>query len=133
MKKSLLMGLALLISGTASAVTDHFVLRDGNHVYHLKISSMANALTVSADVDFEPTAEEQGKSACSAAVSGDAKMVGDTELVMKKQIPGEARYCSLNVKLTPNGAKVQQSADCVYFAAGICHFDTEGKELIKFQ
>ena len=133
MKKSLFIGLAMLISGTASAVTDHFVLRDGSHVYHLKISSMANVLTVSADVDFEPAAEEQGKGACSAVVSGDAKMVSDTELVMKKQIPGEARYCSLDVKLTPNGATVQQSEDCVYFAAGICHFDTEGKELIKIK
>lgn len=133
MKKKLLIVLAMLVSGTASAVTDHFVLRDGSHVYHLKISAVGGDLTVSADVDFEPTASEKGMNACSAAVSGGAKMVSDTELVMRTQVTGEARYCSLDVLLTPKGAKVKQSEECGFFAAGICHFDTEGKELIKFQ
>ncbi|MGR8930673.1 MAG: hypothetical protein ACU836_08525 [Gammaproteobacteria bacterium] len=133
MKKYLHIGFAMLISGSAFAVTDHFVLRDGSHVYHLKISTVAGGLTVAADVDFEPTAEEKGEHACSASVAGDAKMVSDTELVMKKQVSGETRYCSLDVKLTPAGATVEQSEGCVYFAAGICHFDTQGKELIKIK
>lgn len=123
----------MLVSGSAWALTDHFVLRDGNHVYHLKITGVGETITASADVDFEPTAGEKGKHACSAAVSGDARFVSDNELVMKKQIPGETHYCTLNIKLTPNGAIVQQSKDCDYFAAGICHFDSEGKELIKFK
>jgi len=128
-----MMAVAMLVSGSAWALTDHFMLRDGNHVYHLKITGVGEAITVSADVDFEPTAEEKGKHACSATVSGDAKFVSDNELVMKKQISGETRYCTLNVKLTPNGAVVKQSEDCSYFAAGICHFDSEGKELVKFK
>lgn len=131
MKKTLIMAAAMLISGSASALTDHFVLRDGSHVHHLKISGVGEQITVSADVDFEPAAEGEGKRACSAAVSGDAKFVSENELVMKTQVPGEAHYCSLTVKLTPNGAIVEQSADCNYFAAGICHFASDGKELIK--
>ncbi len=121
----------MLISGSASALTDHFVLRNGSHVHHLKITGVGEAITVSADVDFEPAADENGAHACSATVSGDAKFVSDNELEMKKQIPGETHYCTLKVKLTPNGAIIDQSDDCVYFAAGICHFTSEGKELIK--
>ena len=131
MNKTLLIALAMLVSGSASALTDHFVLRNGNHVHHLKITGVGEKITVSADVDFEPTAEESGMQACSAAVSGDAKFVSEKELEMKKQIPGEAHYCILNVKLTPSGAIIDQSEDCTYFAAGICHFTSEGKELIK--
>lgn len=131
MKKTLLLGVALLISGAASAATDHYVLRDGSHVHHMKITKVGNDITVSADVDFEPTADEKGKHACSAEVSGDAKSVSENELVMKKQISGETRYCTLKVQLTQDGAKVEQSEDCSYFAAGICHFGTDDKELVK--
>ncbi len=133
MKKTLFMAVAMLISGTASAVTDHYVLRDGSHVQHLKITSLDGEITVSADVDFEPSADEQGKHACSAEVSGEAKAVSETELLMKKQVTGETRYCMLKIQLTPNGAKVEQSEDCTSFAAGICHFTSEGKELIKIK
>ncbi|WAR44143.1 hypothetical protein [Methylomonas rapida] len=131
MKKTLFMAMALLISGTAVAATDHYVLRDGNHVYHMKITKVGEDIRVSADVDFEPSADEKGKHACSAEVSGEAKMVSETELVMKKQIPGETHYCSLKVQLTQDGAKIEQSDDCNYFAAGICHFTSDGKELLK--
>lgn len=131
MKKTLFMAAAMLISSTAWAATDHYVLRDGNHVHHLKVTNVGGEFTVSADVDFEPTAEEKGKHACSADVSGEAKSVAENELVMKKQIPGETRYCSLKVHLTPDGAKIEQSEECGYFAAGNCHFTSDGKELIK--
>jgi hypothetical protein len=131
MKKALFMAVVMLVSGTALAATDHYVLRDGNHVQHLKITNLAGEITVSSDVDFEPSAAEEGKHACSAEVSGEAKMVSETELHMKAQVTGEKRFCTLKVQLTPNGAKVEQSEDCTSFAAGICHFGSEGKELIK--
>jgi hypothetical protein len=131
MKKALFMAVVMLVSGTALAATDHYVLRDGNHVQHLKITNLSGEITVSADVDFEPSAAEEGKHACSAEVSGDAKAVSETELLMKAQVSGEKRYCELKVLLTPNGAKLEQSEDCKAFAAGICHFSSEGKELVK--
>jgi len=131
MKKTLFMAVVMLVSGAAFAGTDHYVLRDGNHVQHMKITNVGGEITVSSDVDFEPSAEEQGKNACSAEVSGEAKMVSETELLMKAQVSGEKRYCSLKVQLTPNGVKVEQSEDCISFAAGICHFSSEGKELLK--
>ncbi|QPK63390.1 hypothetical protein IVG45_21750 [Methylomonas sp. LL1] len=133
MKRALFMAVAMLISGAALAATDHYVLRDGNHVRHLKVTKVANDITVSADVDFEPTADDKGKHACSADVSGEAKAVSENELVVKKQIPGEARYCSLKVQLTPEGAKIEQSEECNYFAAGACHFNSDGKVLTKIK
>ena len=131
MKKILLMAGAMLISGVAMAATDHYVLRDGSHVQHLKITKIGDDVTVAVDADFEPNASEQGKRACAADVAGEAKMNGENEVVLKKQIEGEKRYCTLTIKLSNDGAKIEQSEDCNYFAAGICHFDTQGKELIK--
>lgn len=125
------MAVALLMSGAAMAATDHYVLRDGNHVHHMKITKVGDEVTLSTDVDYEPGADDQGKHACSADVSGEAKAVSATELVMKKQIPSEAHYCTLTVKLSNDGANIQQSEECKYFAAGQCHFDSNGKELIK--
>lgn len=125
--------LALLASGSAFGATDHYLLRDGSHVYHMKITQIGDDLSVSADVNFEPNAAESGKAACSAEVSGEAKRVGENELVMKKQVEGEARYCTLKIHLTPTGAKVEQSEDCTYYAAGICHFDSNGKELTRWK
>lgn len=131
MKKTLFLAAAMLISGAASAATDHYVLRDGAHVQHLKITKVGDDTTVTADVDFEPSAGEEGKRACSADISGEAKAINDKELVLKKQIEGEKRFCTLTIKLSGDGAKIEQSEDCNYFAAGICHFGSEGKELIK--
>lgn len=131
MKKSLSLALAMLISSPVIAATDHYVLRDGNHVYHMKIRSLNDEIKVYADVDFEPTTAEAGQRPCSVDVSGEAKKTGENELVMKTHIEGENRYCSLMIHLTPNGAKIDQSEDCSYYAAGICHFSSEGKELIK--
>jgi hypothetical protein len=66
-------------------------------------------------------------------VSGEAKNVSANELVMKKHIEGEAKICSIKVTLSENGAKLDQSPECGYFASGICHFTSDGKELLKIQ
>lgn len=133
MKINLFLAIAMLVSGSAFAATDHYILRDGNHVQHLKITKLGDDITVSTDVDFEPNAAETGRHACSAQVSGQAKSVAENELVMKKHIEGEARICSVKVHLTTNGAILEQSDECHYFAAGICHFTSDGKELLKIK
>lgn len=133
MKKSLFLIAAMLFSGSAFAATDHYVLLDGTHVQHLKITKINGEITVSADVDFEPNANESGSKPCTGEISGEAKSVAANELVMKKHSKGEAAYCELKVHLTPNGAKVEQSKDCDNFATGICHFSTDGKELVKIK
>lgn len=133
MKKSLFVAVAMLVSGSVFSATDHYFLRDGNHVHHLKITTVGDEISASTDVDFEPNAGEQGGAACSAAVSGEAKKLSESELVLKKQIEGEARYCSVQIHLTPTGARLEQSPDCTYYAAGICHFDSDGKELVKIK
>ena len=133
MKKSLFLIAAMLVSGVASATTDHYVLHDGNHVQHLKITSINNEITVSADVDFEPNANEAGIKSCKGEISGEAKSMAANELVMKKRAESEAAVCELKIHLTPNGAKVEQSKDCDNFATSICHFSTDGKELVKIK
>lgn len=133
MKKTLFLAAALLASGSTLAATDHYLLRDGNHVYHLKINSVDKHITVSADVDFEPNAAETGRHACSGHVAGEAKSVSANELVMKKHIEGEAQICTLKIQLSDTGAKIEQSEECTYFASGICHFTTDGKELQKIK
>ncbi len=133
MKKTLFLAIALLASGTASAATDHYLLRDGNHVQHLKITTLGKEITAEVDADFEPNPDEAGKHPCSAEVAGEAKSVGENELVLKKHIEGEARSCSVKIHLTPNGAKLEQSEECGYFAAGICRFSSDGKELVKIK
>ncbi|NOT86517.1 MAG: hypothetical protein HOP02_17425 [Methylococcaceae bacterium] len=131
MKKNLLLPLLMLLSSVAFASTDHYILRDNSHVYHLKITKIADDIKVSADVDFEPNASETGKRACSADISGEAKSESENVLVMKRQMEGEAHFCTLKIQLNPTGAKLEQSKDCSYFAAGLCHFNTDGKELLK--
>jgi hypothetical protein len=133
MKKHLLLAAAMLVSGSAFAATDHYLLREGNHVHHLKITKLNDEITVSADVNFEPNANEANAKACSADVSGEAKSTGENELLMRKHIQGQADYCELKIKLSPNGAKIEQSTDCGHFAAGICHFSSDGKELVKIK
>ncbi len=131
MKKSLFLTAVMLVSGSALAATDHYVLRDGNHVQHLKITTIKDYITVSADVDFEPNDAEAGREACVGEVSGEAKVVAENELVMKKRSESEATFCELKVHLSPTGAKVEQSKDCDNFAPGICRFATDGKEMVK--
>ena len=133
MKKSLIMAAMMLVSGVAFASADHYVLRDGNHVQHLKITKINEEITVSADVDFEPNANEAGKLPCTGEVSGEAKSEAANELVMKKRAESEAAVCELKIHLTPNGAKVEQSKDCDNFTPGICHFSTDSKELVKIK
>lgn len=133
MKKKLFLTIALLISGNVFAATDHYMLRDGNYVRHLKITKINDEYAVSTDVDFESTANDAGSDRCSAAISGDAKSTGKNELVMKKHSESEASYCELKIQLSPNGAKVEQSKDCDNFTVGKCHFSSDGKELIKIK
>ncbi|MDP2902216.1 MAG: hypothetical protein Q8N96_03790 [Methylovulum sp.] len=133
MKKKLFLATAMLVSGSAFAATDHYVLRDGNHVQHLKITKINDGATVSADVNFEPNSTEKDARPCSADIAGEAKSVAENEWVMKKHSESEATYCELKIHLGSNGAKVEQSKDCDNFATGICHFSTDGKELVKIK
>ena len=113
------------------AATDHYVLRDGKHVHHLKITQNGEEITVSTDVDFEPNADEKGSKACSADISDEAKMTSKDTLTLKKKSEEAATSCVLNIKLSPNGATIDQSEDCTSFVTGICHFSSDGKELVK--
>lgn len=132
MKKCLFLSLALLFTANAFGSTDHYIRREGDHVQHLKIRKFGDDVRVSMDVDFEPTGSaEEGRRSCSAEISGEAKVVSENEIVMRKQAEGEAHYCSLRIVLSSDGAKVEQSPDCKYFVAGICHFDSEEQELRK--
>ena len=133
MNRNVLMGLALLVSGSAFASTEHYVMRDDHHVHHLKITTIDDETTVSMDVNFEPNAAEAGREPCSAAISGEARKTGENEWLLKKQATGQAYYCELTIQLSETGAKVEQTPDCGYFAAGICHFDSDGKELTRVE
>ena len=125
------MSALLLISTSTMATTEHYVLRNENHVHHLRITKINNEVTVSADVNFEPNASETSAKACSGEISGEAKSVSATELVFKKHSEVEAGFCELKIQLGPNGAKIEQSKNCDNFAPGICHFASDGKELLK--
>ncbi len=130
MKTSLFI-FALLISGSVFAATDHYVLREGNHVHHLKITQLNDEYTVSSDVDFEPNADEKDKKPCSAEITGEAKSTEKGKITLKKHSEEDATYCVLDITLTANGAKVDQSENCKNFVTGMCHFSSEGKELVK--
>lgn len=132
MKKTLFC-LAMLVSGSVFATTDHYVLRDGKHVHHLKITQLGEDITVSSDVDFEPNADEKGSKACSADITDEAKKTGENTFRLKKQSEGEASYCVLDIQLSATGAKIEQSEDCNNFVTGLCHFSTDGKELLKIK
>jgi hypothetical protein len=122
---------ALLMSGSILAATDHYVLREGNHVHHLKVTQLNGEYTVSSDVDFEPNSDEKNSKACSADISGEAKSTGENKLTLKKHSEEDATYCVLDIQLSDTGAKIEQSENCKNFATGICHFTSEGKELVK--
>ncbi len=79
MKKNLFLMPLMLVNGVAFAETDHYVLRNDNHVHHLKITKHNDEIRVSADVDFEPNANEEGKHSCSADISGNAKSEKENE------------------------------------------------------
>ncbi|MCK9619012.1 MAG: hypothetical protein M0R47_00585 [Methylobacter sp.] len=129
MKKSLFLTISMLISGNVFAATDHYVLRDGDTVRHLKVTQIPNDdYVVSADVDFDSAAE---KAHCSETITGKAKSTGENELVLKKHSESEASFCELKIKLSPNGAKIEESKDCGTFTVKKCHFSSGDKELIK--
>lgn len=134
MKKAIILGLAAgLAGGVASASTEHYVRHDGAHVQHLKITKLGDEIRAVMDVDFEPTAAEagQGVKPCSAEVEGEGKMISETELVFKEQIPEERRYCEVRVKLSGDEARTSESKECGYFLAHFCRFDSEGKALLR--
>jgi hypothetical protein len=133
MKKNLFLAITLLISGNVFAATDHYVLRDGDYVRHLKVTKISDDYVVNADVDFDSTTKEAGSVQCSESISGKAKSTGENELVMKKHSESEASFCELKIKLSPNGAKVEESKDCDTFTVGKCHFSSDGKELVKIK
>ncbi len=133
MNKYIFLAFCLFLSNAASARTDHYYLRDGNHVRHLKISQVDGKINVSADVDFEPNANEKDSYPCSAEISGEAKSEAENVIVLKKQAESEASYCELTIELSANGANVKQSEGCDNFVAGICKFATDGKELVKIK
>lgn len=131
MKHLILAFVTLVAAGQAMAETEHYFRRDGNHVHHLKITTVSGEVFVAADVDFDPNANEGNQKHCSAAISGEAKKTGDNEITFRKHIEGEAKHCVLKVSLTPEAAKVEQSPECSYYVTGICHFDSDGKELTR--
>lgn len=133
MKKSLFLAIAMLVSGNVFAAAEHYVLRDGDYVRHLKVTKIDDDYTVSADVDFESITKEAGSAHCSETISGKAKSVGENELLMKKHSESEASFCELKIKLNPNGAKIEESKDCDNFTVGKCHFSSDGKELVKIK
>lgn len=132
MKKSLFLTIAMLVSGNVFAATDHYVLRDGDTVRHLKVTKIIDDdYVVSADVDFESTGKDGGSSQCSESISGKAKSTAENELLLKKHSESSAVFCELKIKLSPNGAKVEESKDCANFTVDKCHFSSGDKELVK--
>lgn len=131
--KKMLFCICLLMSGSLLASTEHYILREGSHVHHLKVKQLNNEYTVEMDVDFEPNAEEKGSKPCAAEISGEAKVTGENKITLKKHSEGEATYCALDITLSNTGAKVEQSKDCDNFVTGICHFTSEGKEIPKIK
>ncbi len=127
MKKKLFLTIALLVSGNIYAATDHYVLRDGDYVRHLKVTQINGEFTVDADVDYD----KAGSGHCSEAISGKAKSTGENQLVMKKHAEIKASFCELKILLSPNGAKVEESKDCDSFTVGQCHFSSGDKELVR--
>jgi hypothetical protein len=133
MKKTLLIALGLVFSTSVLAGADHYIRRDGGHVQHLKVTKRGDRVDVLVDVDFEPTGSQTDKP-CSTEISGEAKVVSENELHLKKQAQGEAHYCELNILLNGDEAKILETPDCVrYFTGDFCRFDSEGKVLTKIK
>jgi len=133
MKKIALFSIAMLVSSSVFAGTEHYLLRDGNYVQHLKITDINGEVTVSADIDFEPNTNEKDKHACSVSLSGEAKRVDKDNLILKKHSEVDASFCELKIHLTDTGAKIERSKDCDSFTTGLCNFSDDGKELVKIK
>ena len=133
MKKTLLLALGLMFSTSVLAGADHYIRKDGTHTQHLKITKQAGKVDILVDVDFDPSGTETDKP-CSTEISGDAKVVSDNELHLKKQAQGEAHYCELTIFLEGDMAKILDTPDCAkYFTGDFCRFDSEGKVLNKIK
>jgi len=133
MKKTLLLALGLMFSTSVLAGADHYIRKDGTHTQHLKITKQAGKVDILVDVDFDPSGTETDKP-CSTEISGDAKVVSDNELHLKKQAQGEAHYCELTIFLEGDTAKILDTPDCAkYFTGDFCRFDSEGKVLNKIK
>lgn len=131
MKKAIIVALGLMFSTGVLASAEHYVRRDGNHVQHLKITKQKGDTNVLIDVDFEPSSSETDKP-CSAEISGEAKVVSENELTLKRQAQGEAHYCELKIVLGRDEARIEESHDCArYFSGGLCRFGSEGKPLLR--
>ena len=135
MKRAMILTVAVAISTHAYAATDHYLRRDGGHVQHLKITTIDGEINASIDVDFEPTAAElaRGVRPCSVDLEGEVRKTGDNTLVLRKQIPGEAHYCLVEITLEGDSAKTSQSGECRYFLANFCKFESEGQPLMKIK
>jgi hypothetical protein len=132
MKKLLVVILGSLASINAFAVAEHYVRSQGGHVQHLKVNRLGNEIYVSMDVDFEPVGEvDEGKRPCSHRIDGVAQVVGENDLLLRKQAEGEAHYCELTIHLGSDEATVRQSKDCSYFLGTYCKFESEGSALKK--
>jgi len=133
MKKTMFFALGLLFSTSVLASADHYIRKDGTHTQHMKITKQAGEVKVLLDVDFEPSGSETDKP-CSTEISGEAKVVSENELHLKKQAQGEAHYCELKIFLNGDEAKIEETPDCVrYFTGDFCRFDSEGKVLTKIK
>jgi len=133
MKKTLVIALGLMFSTSVLAGADHYIRKDGTHTQHLKITRHGDKVEVLVDVDFEPTGAETDKP-CSTAISGEAKVISENELHLKKQALGEAHYCELNILLNGDEARIMATPDCIrYFTGDFCRFDSEGKVLTKIK
>jgi len=135
MKQAMILSAAVLASASAFGATEHYLRRDAGHVQHLKITTVGDEISAAMDVDFEPTTDEaaRGLKVCSVDIEGEAKKISDKVLVLKKQIPAEAHYCSIEITLNSDSAFTKQSEECRYFLANFCKFDSEGKPLLKMK
>lgn len=132
MKKLLFVILGLLATTSAFGVAEHYVRSEGGHVQHLKINRLGNETYVSMDVDFEPVSGvDEGKRPCSHRIDGVAQVVGENDLLLRRQAEGEAHYCELTIHLGGDEATVKQSKDCGYFLGDYCKFESEGGALKK--
>ena len=133
MKKTIVIALGLLFSTSVLAGADHYIRKDGAHIQHLKVSKQGGEVKVLVDVDFDPAGSETDKP-CSKEISGEAKVVSENELHLKKQAQGETHYCELKILLNGDEAKIEETPDCVrYFTGDFCRFDSEGKVLTKIK
>lgn len=133
MKKIIVIAAMALSFSNVYAGTDHYVLKDGGFVRHLKVTQNKDDYTVTADVDFESTGNEESKEHCSINLSSPAKSAGANELLVKKHSESAASFCELKIHLSPTGAKIEQASDCVDFTVGKCSFSSDGKELLKLK